>query len=93
MSVDDLDPGYYKVRLYQKGPWVPVRVWLEGERDEAGDLVEDERLRCQWWPCMDDPFTVYEIDPFEEVGIWIRHYFFQPIDKDEFEWMLLLKAM
>lgn len=40
--------GYYKRRLVRGGPWVAARIWQEGgERDEAGDLLSDERLLCE----------------------------------------------
>ena len=40
--------GYYKTRRVRGGPWLPVVIWWhEGERDEAGDLQEDEGYRCE----------------------------------------------
>ncbi|MBN2759488.1 MAG: hypothetical protein JXQ79_03225 [Rhodobacteraceae bacterium] len=39
--------GYFKVRKWAKGPWLPVSIWLEQVCDEeTGELVEPERLRC-----------------------------------------------
>ena len=46
--VDTPSPGYYHIRLCRGGPWVPVRIWLEGgERDEAGELLSDEVFRAK----------------------------------------------
>ncbi len=34
-------PGWYAMTLCKGGVEVPVRVWETGERDEAGDPIED----------------------------------------------------
>ena len=40
--------GHYRTRRVRGGPWLPVIVWWhQGERDEAGDLLEDEGYRCE----------------------------------------------
>ena len=40
--------GHYQTRRVRGGPWLPVIVWWhKGERDEAGDLLEDEGYRCE----------------------------------------------
>lgn len=45
MTSDTPHPGFYKMRLVKGGPFVPCRVWFnEPERDEAGDLMDDECL-------------------------------------------------
>ena len=52
--------GHYRVRRVRGGPWLPAVIWWHaGERDEAGDLLEDEGYRCEidgsavcayrWW--------------------------------------------
>lgn len=35
-------PGLYRMRLVRGGVFVPVSIRVTGERDEAGDLIEDE---------------------------------------------------
>lgn len=44
--VDRPQPGYYKRRLVKGGPWVAVRIWIEEERDEDGELLCDQKLLC-----------------------------------------------
>jgi hypothetical protein len=92
LGIEDLEEGYYKTRLYSKGPWVPIKVWWEGVR-ENGELVEDEVLRCRWWPDMQDPFYYCEIDPFEWRGGFMPCNFFEPIDKEYFEWLITIKTL
>ena len=38
--------GMWRIRIVRGGPWVPVKIWDEAETDEAGDLLEDEKLMC-----------------------------------------------
>ena len=45
MTGDSPIPGFYQTRLVKAGPFVGVKVWFNiAERDEAGDLLEDEGL-------------------------------------------------
>ena len=90
-DIHDLTPGYYKTRLYPRGPYVPVKVWWEGEY-ENGELVADEVLRCRWWPNMGDKLFE-EINPFEEHNYFLKCMFFEDIDKDEFEFMIAMKEL
>ena len=39
--------GYYKRRLVRGGPHVPAKIWLEGETDRKGNLLDDEVMRCE----------------------------------------------
>ena len=78
--IDQPRPGHYKRRLVRNGPWVPVRIWFHtGERDEAGDLLEDEGLRCE--------LNGKRADPYEQ---WVGCAGY-PISKSEFEHMLNVK--
>jgi len=43
----EIEEGFYKTRLVRGGVFVPVRVAYEGDRDETGELIEDERLICE----------------------------------------------
>jgi hypothetical protein len=85
--VDQPEPGYYITRLVKGGPLVPVLIWLEdGERDEAGDLLGDQRLMClvngeprdpmQEWahlkPCSADVWK-YMTEDVEWVNQWAQH--------------------
>jgi hypothetical protein len=39
--------GWFKRRLVRGGPWVPCRLWWFQEIDDAGDLLDDERLQAE----------------------------------------------
>jgi hypothetical protein len=39
--------GFFKRRLVRGGPWVPCRIWLYAEIDDAGELVTDEILQAE----------------------------------------------
>lgn len=52
-------PGYFKIRKWAKGPWLPVRIWLDQVCDEDGDLAEPERLRCMAGGEEKDPSQVW----------------------------------
>lgn len=71
-------PGLYRVRLAKRAPWSAVKIWDEAEKDEAGDLLEDERLRML--------LNGREVDPFrfaERVNC-----FGEPIDEAEYAYTL-----
>jgi hypothetical protein len=40
-------PGFYKRRLISRGPFVPARIWIEENRDDDGELLEDVRYCCE----------------------------------------------
>lgn len=71
IDLDKPEPGFYRTRLCKGGPWVPVRIWKTGERDENGDLLEDEAMHCDvngeahdvfrmWEWCGGRPITIQE---------------------------------
>jgi hypothetical protein len=85
--VDQPEPGHYTTRLVKGGPLVPVLIWLEdGERDEVGELLGDQRLMClvngeprdpmQEWahlkPCSADVWK-YMTEDVEWVAQWAQH--------------------
>lgn len=75
-QVNDPEIGFYRRRYVRNGPWVAARIWFHtAERDEAGDLLEDEGLRCEidGEPC----------NPYDE---WERLYG-EPIDESEFKFL------
>lgn len=39
--------GWFKRRLVKNGPFVPARIWLDADVDEAGELISDERFQCE----------------------------------------------
>jgi len=80
--------GFFKMRARKRGPWCPVRVWLrDGERDEAGELMEDQKWCGEWNPDPHNPFAFYTFDVFE------RWEWLHPIDEEEFQWLLTLKTL
>lgn len=40
-------PGWYMRRLVKDGPMVRARIWLEGETDDDGELVGEEKTLCE----------------------------------------------
>lgn len=43
---DEPEPGFYRIRRFKGGPFVPVAIWIEQEIDEAGELASPEVMRC-----------------------------------------------
>jgi len=44
---NDPPPGHYQIRLVKRGPFVPVRIWIEdGDRDEFGNLESDQIIKA-----------------------------------------------
>ena len=39
--------GWFKRRLVRGGPWVPARIWLVQEIDDAGELIAPELLQAE----------------------------------------------
>lgn len=39
--------GFFKRRLVKGGPWVPARIWLVQEIDDAGELIAPELLQAE----------------------------------------------
>lgn len=79
-------PGLFRTRTKPRGPWVPVRVWMESaERDEAGEPLADDVMRCE--------IDGERVDPWqgcrrhEPVGQMPRHLFFIEIDEAEFNYL------
>lgn len=76
---EDPEEGFYKRRLVKGGPWVPVQIWIEAERDEAGDLLSDEVVKCtvdgvlvdvhsHWSYCAGSPISESEFDYLARVS-------------------------
>ena len=60
IDINDPRPGFYQMRERKGGRLVGVRIWIEpGERDEAGDLLEDEPILCQVNGVEADPWQVW----------------------------------
>jgi hypothetical protein len=73
------EPGFFKRRLVKGGPEVPVQIWIEEERDEAGDLMADQVVKCtvdgvladvdsHWSYCCARPITEAEFDYLSRVS-------------------------
>lgn len=88
MRIDEPAEGYFQMRLRAKGPWIPVRVWLEdGERDpETWELLSDQRWKGEWAPRTDSP-RFFSLDPMRFLNR------LHPISKDDFRWLLILRTM
>lgn len=88
MELDWLHPGFYKVRLRAKGPWVPIEVWFEdGERDpETWELLSDQKLRAEWYP---------RTDSLQAYDVPAKRFFNRahPISEEEFQWLKSLRTI
>ena len=40
-----IEPGFYKIRARNRAPWLPVKTWFDGPKDEDGEPTDDEVLR------------------------------------------------
>jgi hypothetical protein len=80
---DEPHPGFYKRRLVKGGPFVPVQIWIEGDRDDAGELVDDERILCSvngreadavdnWMYCCVHPISEAEFDYLTSLSSFAR---------------------
>lgn len=80
---EDPEPGFYKRRLVKGGPWVPVHIWIERELDEAGDLIDDERVMCtvdgrlaaaadHWTYCAAHPIKEAEFDYLTRLSTYAK---------------------
>lgn len=62
--------GFFKRRLVRGGPWVPCRIWLYAETDDAtGELVADEILQAECngeYADPDDVWTYVAANPITE---------------------------
>lgn len=90
MQVNDVHipvPGFYRVRLRKDAPWSPVKIWTEGETDEAGNLIEDLQYFCEVNGRSVDPWryaervnlsgeAISEADYryMIDMGVWARAY-------------------
>jgi len=90
MPADDIEPGYYKTRLYSRGPYVPVEV-VGFTRIHDGKVVVCP-LSCRWWPLLNSDKWV-EIDPNKELGWGLRRYFWERIDETEFKLLMAIKTL
>lgn len=73
---DQPHPGFYRRKLVKGGPFVPVRVWMEGPRDESGELLDDEVMKCE--------VDGREVDAADQ-WLWICSY---PIPEREYTYMI-----
>ena len=74
--------GWFLVRLVKDGPLLPARIWLEQDiDDDTGELLDDEKLRCQviyldkdpeeWWPRLcTRPISQERYDYLMALGDW-----------------------
>lgn len=72
--------GWFKRRLVKKGCWVPARIWLEQETDEAGELIAPERMLCEVDGQRRDPADQW---------LWLCQ---EPISEREFNYLTRLRA-
>lgn len=79
--VEDLpEVGFWKMRLVKRGAWVPVRIWLEQEIGDDGELLAPEVVKCTVDGAEKDPREVWQ---------WCCT---RPIAEHEFRYMTALRA-
>jgi hypothetical protein len=80
---NDPRPGWWKMRIVKKGPWVPVKIWLEQDIDEGGELLGPEIVRClvdgsswdprdAWLYCCNVPIAEHEFQYLTALRAWQR---------------------
>lgn len=57
LRMNDPIPGHYLRRLVRNGPLVPVKIYyVDGDRDDDGELMSDQLLCCEVAGDRADPF-------------------------------------
>jgi hypothetical protein len=81
-EITEQDPqaGWWQIRLVKRGPWVPVRIWLEQEIGECGELLSPEVLKCTVDGAEKDPREVWQ---------WCCT---RPIEEHHFRYLTALRA-
>lgn len=80
---DQAEAGWWKMRFVKRGPWVPVRIWLEQEIGDDGELLSPEVLKCTvdgevrdpleiWTRCWDRPIAEHEFRYLTDLRAWQR---------------------
>lgn len=72
--------GWYQIRLVKRGAWVPVRIWLEQDIGDDGELLGPEILKCS--------IDGEEKDP-RDVWAWACT---RPIAAHEFRYLTALRS-
>lgn len=65
--------GWYKMRRTKGGPWVPVKIWVEQEVDEIGELSAPETVRA-----------LAIAEPVDPARVWISAAR-NPISRQQYE--------
>ena len=85
VQADAPQPGYYRRKLVKNGPWVAARIWIEEERDEAGELQSEQKFFClvdgkpvdafeAWTWLANRPITEAEYRFMVDDAAWCREY-------------------
>lgn len=63
-------PGFFRVQKVRGGAWLPGRMWVQYQLDDAGDRIADDRYFCELGTELVDPFNPpgwpYGWQPIEE---------------------------
>ncbi len=70
--------GWYKTRRVRGGPWVPVRIYLDQDIDDDGDLAWPEKIKAE-----------IEGDDTDPEEIW---NFCQPVSQGEFKRLVVTRS-
>lgn len=80
---DQPEAGWWKRRMIKRGAWVPVRIWLEADVGDDGELLGPEVLKCTvdgeivdprdvWQFCCTRPIAEHEFRYLTDLRAWQR---------------------
>ena len=59
-ALGEPETGLYRYQSKKGAPWFAAQIWFHtADRDEAGDLMEDEGFRCEMDGKPTDPYKVW----------------------------------
>ena len=79
------EPGFYQRRLVRGGPFVPVRIWIDQEIGDDGELTgpptyraevngRPARIEYQWPWCADEPIAEADYRYMIDRARWAEHH-------------------
>lgn len=75
---DEPQCGWFECRMVQDGPMLPAMIWLDQDTDDANELLDEEKMRCQ--------VVCLEQDPME----WWSKLSKRPISQERYDYLMAL---
>ena len=77
--------GWFECRMTRGGPLLPAHIWIEDDIDDAGELVDEPKFKCQvvyiekdpleWWERLcGRPISQERYDYLMELGDWVAEW-------------------